>query len=270
MIEKITSFQNTKVKLIKKLRDKKGREEEGLFVIDGTRDLTRALAQGYQARFWIYCPDKITSEEQTLLKTLPKEHSYEVTLNILEKVAYRDNPSGVLAVLESRPPLRLTAWSQSAAMGQHVLVLVGLSKPGNIGALLRTADAAGFGAVWLVDCSLDLYNPNLIRASTGACFLGNIYTATSTEAIRQLQSTNYQIIAAHPDADKSLFNISITNTSAIVLGAEDIGLPSEWLDACQIALKIPMQGRLSDSLNVSVSGAIFMYEALRQKQFVRS
>lgn len=270
MTEKITSFQNTKLKLIKKLRDKKGREEEGLFVIDSARDLERAIACGYQARFWLYCPQKMTPEDVLLAQQLPSSKGYEVTPDILAKAAYRDNPSGLLAVLDSPPTQSLIAWGQSAHVGDCVLVLVGLTKPGNIGALLRTADAGGIAAIWLIDSALDLYNPNIIRSSTGACFLGNIYTGTSAQALQQLEALHYQIVAAHPDAEKTIYDVAFAPTSAIVLGTEDTGLPQTWLDACHIALKIPMRGRLSDSLNVSVSGAIFMYEVLRQQQFVRS
>lgn len=255
----ITSFQNPKVKLAQKLLEKRQREEEKLFVVDAARDLARALAQGYEAAYILYSPTTATPDEHALIAT-PSSPVYQVTPDILAKASYRENPGGLVAVLRQPEPPALTRLQAT-----HILALVDLRKPGNIGALLRTADAAGFGGILLIDTALDLYNPNIIRSSTGACFLGNIYTATAAEAIAFLRGAGYQLIAAHLAGTASIFDVDLRPKSALILGAEADGLSALWVEACDQLVKIPMQGQITDSLNVSVSGAILMYEALRQR-----
>jgi TrmH family RNA methyltransferase len=149
----------------------------------------------------------------------------------------------------------------------HILGLVNLKKPGNIGALLRTADAAGIDIIFLIDSVLDIYNPNIIRASTGAVFIGNIYYMATQEALTFFAERNITIVATHLDGTMTLYDFDFTKQpTAILLGTEDTGLEDTWVNHCDVLLKIPMIGHLSDSLNVSVSGAICMYEALRQRQ----
>lgn len=262
MAEKITSFQNPRIKLIKKLRDKKGREREGRFVIDDTRDLLRALACGYQVDYALYCPALL---DAPLLPELMQTPLYEVPRELMENVNYRSNPAPYLAVMITPAPLGLEALR--AAPIAPVLGLVNLEKPGNIGALLRTADATGFKTVLLIDTALDLYNPNLIRSSTGACFLNNVYAISSQEAIRFLTENAYQIVATHLMGDRNLFEVELSPRCAVIMGTEDVGLDARWVEQANLLVKIPMMGTLSDSLNVSVSGAIFMYEALRQRSF---
>lgn len=264
MFEKITSFQNPRLKLIKKLRDKKGRVQEQRFVVDEPRDLERALANGYTVDFVLYCP---TLADRNVVHTLSPEQIYEVSQDVMEKVSYRENPSALVAVLYTKPSrddLRL-----DEAASPSVLGLVNLQKPGNIGALLRTADAAGFKTILLIDTLLDLYNPNIIRSSTGACFLNNIYVVTSQQALEFFRQEQYQVIAAHLDGGHSLYELDFSERSAIILGTEDVGLPDIWANESDMLVKIPMEGELSDSLNVSVSGAVLMYEVLRQR-LVRS
>src|SRR5262249_28719107 len=147
---------------------------------------------------------------------------------------------------------------------RHILALVDLRKPGNIGALLRTADAAGFGTILLVDSALDIYNPNIIRSSTGACFLENIYCVSTEQALQYLRSGGYRLIAGHLEGTRSLYDVDFREKSALILGTEDTGLSAVWRDHCDDLVKIPVVGEVTDSLNVSVAGAVFMYEALRQ------
>lgn len=260
MLEKITSFQNPRVKLIKRLRDKKDREREARFVIDDPRDLQRALGAGYRVDFAFYCPTLPDSEFQLATLDYPV---FEVSADLMEKVSYRSNPSAILAVMHSQAMLG-SDQLESVTNGP-ILALVGLEKPGNIGALLRSADGAGFKTILLIDTPLDLYNPNIIRSSTGACFLNNVYTLTTQQALTFFTEKGYQIATAHLDGDQSLYETEFADKTAIVLGTEDVGLPSVWSEAADLLLKIPMMGVISDSLNVSVSGAIFMYEVLRQR-----
>lgn len=259
-LEKITSFQNPKIKQLKKLRDKREREKTGLFVIDYARDLERALAYGYMIDYAFYCPAMAAS---TLPQHLLEETQlYEVTQELIENISYRENPSEIVAVLRQKPAYGIEQTNTLAA--PHILTMVGLQKPGNIGALLRSADAAGIQAVFLVDTALDIYNPNIIRSSTGACFLPNLYTLTSQQALTFFRRGAYQVISATSNGSTSLFDVDFSHKIAVVLGTEDKGLSDFWLRECDLLVKIPMIGHMVDSLNVSVSGAVIMYEMLRQ------
>ena len=158
-------------------------------------------------------------------------------------------------------------WMEGACI-RSALVLVGLRVPGNVGALMRSADASGCDAVLLVDCALDLYNPNIIRSSTGACFLDNIYRLTTGEAMDYLVGAGLEIVAADVGGN-SLYDAEFAAKTAIVLGAEDRGLSADWLSNADRRICIPMAGRAADSLNVSVSGAILMFELQRQRHHGR-
>ncbi len=266
MTETITSFQNIRIKQVKRLRDKKSRLEEGLFVIDDGRDLSRAMELGFLPEYALACPQLLKASEKKLLYDKFYENQvFHVTREIMEGVGYRENPSGMVTVMKSIPPKNNADLSKIT--DNRILVLVNLQKPGNIGALLRTADATGFKHIFLVDTTLDLYNPNIIRSSTGACFLKNIYALSSQEALTFLKSGGYNIVSAVVDGDKSLFEANFKQKTAVILGTEDDGLPPFWIQSATENVKIPMVGQLSDSFNVSVSGAIFMMEALRQNLF---
>ena len=163
----ITSAQNSKIKLVNRLRSKRGRQSEARFVIDYERDLQRALRQGYDIDFILYCPELTPAP----VKFAAETHS--VTPTVFKRASYRENPDCMIAVMRSKPAKGIV--QLQGADIDIAIVLVGLNVPGNVGALLRTADAAGIDAVMLVDTALDIYNPNIIRSSTGACFRGNVY-----------------------------------------------------------------------------------------------
>ena len=258
MFELITSLQNARVKLVRGLRDKRDREREGRFVIDSARDLARAVACGLTPDFVLVCPQQLRED----LPELPPGTVIHVTPEVMEKVSYRDNPEGLAAVMLT--PAKFGAGALGNVPDAPILGLVGLSKPGNIGALMRTADAAGFRSIFLIDCALDLYNPNIIRSSTGAVFLGNTYTLTRAEALAFFQQNGVQVIGTHLQAAKSAYDVTYTAKMALLMGAEDVGLDDSWLPECDAQVIIPMAGQLADSLNVSVAGAILMFEVLRQ------
>lgn len=260
-LERITSVQNPRVRLARSLQDKKTRERERRFVVDSARDLERALQSGYRVDFLLVCPELVSEHDHTIL-AMADAPRFEITDSLLEKAGYRQNPTGIVAVLFTRPARTLGSIEND---GEPVLVLVSLEKPGNIGALLRTADATGIRQVLLVDTLLDRYNPNLIRASTGAIFLDTCIVASADDALAFLKSRSYSIISAHLNGTSTLFNVPLTGRTAIVLGQEDRGLSQRWVDECTHLLRIPMIGTLTDSLNVSVSGAVILYEALRQR-----
>ena len=258
---RITSEQNSKIKLVKRLRGKRGRINARRFLIDYERDLRRALDCGYAIDYLLHCP------EIADVPPLPAVDIHQVTPQLLKAVSYRENPAGLVAVMHSRPD-KGCAELDEAAFSQ-VLVLVKLSVPGNVGALMRTADAAGIDAVILVDSALDLYNPNVIRSSTGACFGANVFQLSSGDAVSALRQSGFQIVAAAVDGAANLFELDLRGKTAIVLGSEDRGLPETWLAQADQRVRIPMAGALSDSLNVSVSGAILMYERYRQQVAAR-
>lgn len=258
MSELITSLQNPRVKLVRRLRDKRDREREGRFVVDGLRDLERALACGLEVDFVLVCPELL----REALPELPEGRVVRVTAEVMEKVSYRENPEGMAAVMVTPP--RLGVQALAAVPEAPILGLVGLQKPGNIGALMRTADAAGFRSVFLIDCDLDVYNPNVIRSSTGAVFLGNVYGLTGGQARAFFAERGVQVVGTHLQGAQDAYAVVYRPMMALLMGTEDVGLGDDWLPVCDAHVLIPMVGRLADSLNVSVAGAILMYEVLRQ------
>ena len=253
----ITSVQNSKIKLVNRLRSKRGRESDARFLIDYERDLQRAICCRYDVDFLLHCPE---------IASAPAPHNVEahqVPPQLMQRISYRENPSGILAVMHSKPTSGLA--KLAATKINHAAALVDLRVPGNIGALLRTADASGIDAVILVDTALDLYNPNIIRSSTGACFRDNIFQLSSEEALSYFKKNGFQIYASDVSGSASVFELDYRSKVAIALGSEDHGLSRAWINQSDLLVHIPMSGGLSDSLNVSVSGAIFMYELFRQR-----
>lgn len=267
MFEKISSFQNAKIKLTKKLRDKRSRERDQLFVIDYERDLERALRFDYAVEFMFYCSElDINSQCLEIIDHWQlNDRVYEVGKEMMQKVAYRSNPSAIVAVIKAQPISNLD--QMNVGTSHRSLVLVDLKKPGNIGALLRTADATRMDSIILVDTSLDIYNPNIIRSSTGACFQKNIYSVTSDEALRFFREQHFYVIGTYLEGESTLYDVNFPQRMAVVMGTEDIGLSSVWAKACDQIITIPMHGETVDSLNVSVSGAVVMYESLRQQLY---
>ena len=259
----ISSFQNPRIKIIKRLRNKRDRERDQRFVIDDTRDLARALQCNYAVDFALYCPELAADGDDALAETLPADRVFTAPRDLMAKVSYRQNPSSMLAVMDAKP-LKGVDRLDEISPG-IILTLVNLRKPGNIGALLRTADAAGRLPVMLVDTAIDMYNPNIIRSSAGASFLDNVYHSSSDAALSFFAQHNYRLAAAVVDGETSLFEANFSGNVALALGTEDDGLDDRWRRHADIRVSIPMHGVISDSLNVSVSGAVMMYEAMRQR-----
>src|SRR5690606_22888627 len=224
-------------------------ESEGRFLIDSLRDLQRALLCGYEVDFVLVTPALLRDE----LPVLDEAKVYHVPADILEKAAYRENPDGMVAVVKT--PEENGVGRLATVPDAPVLGLVDLKKPGNIGALLRTADAAGFQTVFLIDSRLDLYNPNVIRSSTGAVFLRNIIRLTAEEARTFFKSRGFRVVGTHLEAAVDAYSLDYPLNTALLLGTEDVGLDDSWLPYCDEQVIIPMAGKLTDSLNVSVAGA---------------
>lgn len=263
-MEKITSLQNPAVKRIAKLSKSAERREQGLFVMEGARELSLARGAGYEVESVFVCPDIFAlSDYPRVLNNLPESQIKVITPAIFEKLAYRDHSDGIIALLR---PKRLNLNTLSLPANPFVIVLEAVEKPGNLGAILRTADAAKVDAVLVCDPNTDIYNPNVIRSSIGCLFSVPVAVCSSTEAFEWLRSRNISLFAAELTAAKWYHEVDFKGPSAIIMGTEADGLTPFWLDAADVRIKIPMRGSI-DSLNVSVSTAVLTFEAMRQRGF---
>ncbi|MFA6306543.1 MAG: RNA methyltransferase [Patescibacteria group bacterium] len=254
---KIDSLQNEKIKNLVKLRESsRERKEQGLFLIEGWREISLALKGGIEIENIFYCQDYIKQELE-----FDEEKLIEVAKKVFAKIAYRENPDGFLAVAKSRQK-KLTAIKLSAK--PLIIILEAIEKPGNLGAILRTADAAGADAVIINDANTDIYNPNVIRASQGTVFTVPTALSTIDETVEFCRSWQIKMFATTPEAKREYTEASYNQGCAMVMGAEDKGLSEAWLKAADEKIKIKMSGKI-DSLNVSVSTAIILFEALRQR-----
>ena len=270
-MEEITSLQNARVKRIVKLQRKASfRRSEGMTVIEGAREVSRAVENGWEpAELWI-CSELWKSDPRM---NANERESVECPRDVFEKITYRDNPDGILAV---GPLIGRTLRELDLPDAPLILVAEGVEKPGNLGALLRTADGAGADAVIVCNPATDLNNPNVIRNSIGTLFYLPIAEATTEEAIAFLIEKGIRTLSAVPDADAVYTDCDLTGPLAIAVGAEDQGLSEHWKQDVpapdisskpwkKLSVKIPMLGK-NDSLNVSVSAAVLMYEAVRQRR----
>ncbi|TWU29659.1 TrmH family RNA methyltransferase [Bythopirellula polymerisocia] len=261
----ITSRQNERVKHAAKLRDARQRTKQGRFIIDGVREIGRALDAGIGLAEVFLCPQMCSSPAaQELLSRL--DHSgavvAEVTGDVFEKLAFGGRSDGVVVVANT-PDRNIDSLELPA--NALVVVLERLEKPGNVGAILRSADGVGVDAVIVVDPQTDLFNPNTIRASVGTVFSRQIYTATTEQTLARLRHWGVCLFAARPEAELIYTEIDFSQSTAIVLGSEATGLSSAWQQADVKGIRLPMKG-IADSLNVSTTAAVLLYEARRQRE----
>lgn len=263
MEKRISSSQNPLVKKIRSLKEKsRERKKSGVFVIEGIRELELALAGDYEIETLFICNEILGGEHHRFLET-PCE-TVAITSDIYEKLAHRGSTEGVLAIAKTKSH----ALNDIGPLPKNPLVLVAEApeKPGNVGALLRTADAASLDAVLIANPKSDLYNPNIIRSSVGCAFTNTIGMASTEEVIQFLKIHNINIYCAALSASKKYIEVPMTSASAIVVGTEANGLSAKWLENATENIIIPMQGHI-DSMNVSVSAAILIFEAKRQRGF---
>jgi TrmH family RNA methyltransferase len=266
--EQITSFQNPKVKNLLLLQEKSSaRREQGLFVVEGRRELEHCIEAGYKVRTVFYCPEiagtAAGNDVEASFSGLSRESLViEVPAALYRKIAYREGTEGIMAEVEAK---QLSLTDLQLPENPLIVVLEAVEKPGNLGAVLRSADAAGASAVIVCDPLTDLYNPNLIRASIGAVFTVPVVAASSAEVIQFLKGRGIAILTAQLQDSSLYYDTDMRRGVAIVMGTESTGLTSSWREAADAHIRIPMLGRL-DSLNVSVSAAILLFEAVRQRQ----
>ncbi|NAS11378.1 TrmH family RNA methyltransferase [Poritiphilus flavus] len=263
----IESLQNPLIKKLVLLKEKhRGRKKSGLFVLEGTREFQMALNSGYKM-YTVLFYSGIVEENRVLqyldgLAHLPD--LVEVSKEVYQRIAYREKTEGIVAIAESK----IHGLEELKFENKNPLILIAESpeKPGNLGAMLRTADAAKLDAVILADPKGDLYNPNVIRSSVGCIFTVQIGMASSKEVIRYLKEKKIGIYAAALSASIPYHQVDFTGPSAIAVGTESTGLTATWLQNADQNIIIPMQGEI-DSMNVSVSAAIIIFEAKRQRAF---
>lgn len=263
-MEKITSLQNPRIKNIAKLSKAKERREQNLFIIEGARELTLALAANYAIDTVFLCPELFSKTDYPeVLNNIPTNKIFEVTESVFEKIAYREGSDGLLTL--ARPKSHQLT-DLSLCENPFIIILEAVEKPGNLGAILRTADAAQVDAVVICDPATDLYNANAVRSSVGCLFTVQTAVCSSTEALAFLKKKGIKSFAAELQASQWYQDTDFRQASAIIMGTEADGLTSFWLDNADARIKIPMRGQI-DSLNVSVSTAVITFEAMRQRGF---
>jgi RNA methyltransferase, TrmH family len=253
----ITSLQNPRIKHIVKLReDKRQRQRDQLMIVEGFDELTLALGSGLQPEALLTAPELVSRSID-----IPNAETITVTRAVFEKISYRDNPDGWLGVF---PIPKRTLEDLQPSTSPLVIVAESVEKPGNLGAILRTADAAHVDALLVCDPRVDLWNPNVIRASRGAVFSVPTVEVDSSAALAWLRSHGMRILAATPSASQLYTETNMKEPIAIAVGTEDAGLTDFWMQNADVQVKIPMSGKVN-SLNVSIATALITYEAVRQR-----
>jgi len=264
MAKQITSLQNPFIKQIILLKEKpRTRKKTGLFTIEGKRELSLAIKGNYKIETLFYYPGLFSTSEAEALSHYNID-VIEITKEVYQKIAYRDTTEGVIAIAKTKDnKLESLSFKNPNPL---ILVAEAPEKPGNIGAILRTADAANVDAVLIANPKTDIYNPNIIRSSVGCVFTNTIATGNTSEIIKFLKDKSINIFCAALQASTSYHKQDYTKPTAIVVGTEATGLSQEWLDNATQNIIIPMQGEI-DSMNVSVAAGILIFEAKRQRQF---
>jgi RNA methyltransferase, TrmH family len=268
MVKTISSLQNPLIKNLLLLQEKpRERKEQNLIVIEGVREIRLALMAGFTITDFIYCKEIIPEtdlKELSSLSGIPTDLT-EVPAEIYNRIAYRKDHEGAIALAA---PKRIQFNDLKFGSSPLFLVLESVEKPGNLGALLRTADAASLDGVIICDPQTDIYNPNAIRSSIGCIFTMPVVTTTTQEAIDWLRSNHIKMFGTALTATRFYHETELGGPAAIIMGSEAYGLSQTWLDEADELIKIPMNGKI-DSMNVSASAAVVVFEALRQRKFTR-
>lgn len=263
-MKQISSIQNPFIKDLLKLQDKsRERKKKGLFLVEGQREISLVIKGNYEIKTILFVPNMLSSDDLETLKN-HTENCIEITKEIYQKIAYRNTTEGIIAVVKSKNfNLDSVKFNTTTPL---VLVLEGIEKPGNIGAMLRTADAAKVDAVFIANPKTDLFNPNIVRSSVGCLFTNQIGIGTSEDIIDFLQKNKINIYSATLQNSNEYHKNNYTKPTALVVGTEATGLTQIWRDKATQNINIPMQGQI-DSMNVSVAAAILTFEAKRQRDF---
>jgi TrmH family RNA methyltransferase len=261
----ISSLTNPRIKNTVRMRQRSHRDESGLMLIEGFREINRALDNQHPISEIFYCEELFQGENnQTLLNRSTDQGASLIscTKPVFKKISYRDRPDGLLAIA---PQVKLSLSDIKLTENPFLVVAEAIEKPGNLGTILRSSDAAGVDAVIVCDRCTDINNPNVVRASVGTIFSVPVVETTSKEVIDWLKANRIQAVATTPHTDNLYSNVDLTNGIAVVVGTEQYGLSDTWLNAAEIKVRIPMLGQ-ADSLNVASATTILLYEVVRQRQ----
>ncbi len=268
-MDEIYSLQNPKVKNAFKLTERKHRNETGLFLIEGYRELKRAVEGGVVIETLFICPKLfLGSNEQALIDPVRATHADVIVCSepVFQKLSYRDRPDGLIAIgMQMQKTLRDLMHSLALKTDPFLIVAEAIEKPGNLGTILRSADAAGVDGVIVCDRCTDIYNPNVVRASVGTLFTIPVIEATSDETLSWLQEKKIAVVAATPSAKQEFTHADLMGAVAIAVGTEQLGLSELWMGAADIQVRIPMHG-VADSLNVATATTLLLYEVVRQRR----
>jgi RNA methyltransferase, TrmH family len=262
--EKISSLQNPRVKQLVKLRDRRPRDEAGVFLVEGYREIRRALEKHVALQEIYFSPDWFLGENEPALidqATVAGARVFELSKEAFAKVAYRERPDGLLAVA---PQWKRSLADLTLPAAPFLLVVEAIEKPGNLGTILRSADAAGCDAVIVCDPVTDIFNPNVVRASTGVLFSVPLVVEDSARVQVWLREKKVRTVATTPAAEKIYSDADLRGPLAIVMGSEQYGLSEFWLKNADLPVRIPMAGQ-ADSLNVAMATIITLFEAVRQR-----
>lgn len=260
----LTSLQNPLVKQVVRLKDRRDRDETKQFIIEGYREIKRALDHNIELEALLVCPDLFLGiNEEDLIELAGEKGAdvFETTKQVFHKISYRDRPDGLVAIANQ---MNYGLESLPLSKNPFFVIAESIEKPGNLGTILRSADAANVDGVIVCDRCTDIYNPNVVRASVGTLFTRPVVEATSDEMMEWLKKHSIPIVAATPHAEAFFTKVDLSGPIAIVVGTEQIGLTDQWMDMADIKVRIPMLGS-ADSLNVATATTLLLYEVLRQR-----
>lgn len=262
--ERISSRNNPKIKNIVQLQKHSERQNQGVFIVEGLKEIEKAIWAGYQFSAVFFLPKLIEFEsvKRFFGKALPSS-IYEITADVYEKIAYRENTGGIVTLAKSKTH---GLNNHKVGLNPFYLVIEGVEKPGTLGAIYRTADAAGVDAIIICGSGTDIYNPNAIRASLGCVFTVPTILTNTGEAIGFLKQNKVQVFCTYLNASMPYHSVDFTRPSAIVMGTEATGISELWIEAADANIIIPMRGA-ADSMNVSTSAAVLIFEVRRQRGF---
>jgi TrmH family RNA methyltransferase len=274
-VEKISSPQNPRVKQLVKLRDRRPRDEAGVFLVEGYREIRRAMEKGAKLGELYYSPPWFLGVNEPELISRAAEAGaglVELSKEAFAKAAYRERPDGLLAVA---PQWKTTlaklgdSLPTDGAAPAFLLVVEAIEKPGNLGTILRSVDAAGCHGIIVCDPVTDLFNPNVVRASTGVLFSVPCAVAGGPEVVEWLRARKIRIVATTPAAPLIYTDADLRGPLAVVMGSEQYGLSEFWLKSADLSIRIPMAGH-ADSLNVAMATIIALFEAVRQRAVLKA
>ena len=262
----ITSLQNPKIKDAVHLRDRKARKETGLFLIEGYRELLRAVESKRTIDTLFFCPEFFLGTNERELIANSKATPIECTKEVFAKLSYRDRPDGLIGVAPQvhRTLDELEHLLSNKKKPPFIVIAESIEKPGNLGTILRSCDAAGVDAVIVCDPTTDIHNPNVVRSSVGTLFTQFVIEAGSEETLEFLKKRGISIAAATPHTNLLFTDADFKGPIAIAVGTEQIGLTDAWMKKADIQVKIPMFG-IADSLNVASATTLVLYEVIRQR-----